>query len=113
MDQVYNRVIKPENSQKTKRKRNVLGEIAELKQENSKLKQKIYILKEQNKLVQDKYSKLLQYLKDLFEETEKNLNLEINERFTILNDKIKELFFKKKKEIFPTVADRRKAELKF
>lgn len=113
MDQVYNRVIKPENSKKTKRKRNVLVEINELKQENKKLKEKNHILNEQTNLVQDKYSTLLQNLKDIFEETEVNQNLEINERFTILIDKIKELIFKrKKKKSFPSVADRRKAEIK-
>lgn len=114
MEKVYNRIIKPENSKKTKQKQNIRIELKERKQENKKLKEKNHNLSEQINFVQGKYSTLLQNLKNIFEETEVNSqNLEINERFTKLMDKIKALIFKKKKKkIFPSVGDKRKAEIK-
>lgn len=114
MNLVYSRIIKPESQKKKKKtKQNVLSEVKELQQEKSEFKDKIYILNEQLKLVQDRYDTLLQNLKDIFKKTDINSqNLEINERFTILMDTIKELIVKKKKKIFPSVADRRKAEIK-
>ena len=113
IDHVYNKTIKPENSEKKNKKPNVSGEIKELQEINSDLKEKIYILKEQHKFVQDKYNTLLQNLKAIFKEINVNSrNLETNERFSTLLDKLKELIFKKKKITFPTVADLRKAELK-
>lgn len=112
----YNAIFKSKSkNQKTKIiKEDVLHEFKEQKKE---LTEKFSVLIKNKELIQSKYDRLVESLKNILGDAKKNDSREIDKRFRDLVKKLEDLINEidnpKKKRIFlPSLKDLRKAELK-